>query len=249
MITKKSGLCLLQLIRSSRFDHDTETDLNYCNLQLKNTDIDIYELISLDQGQRLIRLFKKHIDNIGVETSLLSLLIEMASFDNKKKYVQIVSLVIELLDKYLLKTKRMDNINLEYRYHGIFCPWFQIKALRLLQHYPPPKDKEILKQLFQILQAIVDDTSISNDVNSSNASYSVLFEVINMIVHLHLHENIINDNIDNIIQCRLQNEAIKKVFDCLNTTKQPEYNNIRQVYKFLLCIHSFQLHCNCCFFL
>ena len=59
------------------------------------------------------------------------------------------------------------------------------------RYYPPPRNPTLYSRLLGQLGKMVDDLSKdlggkSKNVNRSNAAYSVLFEVINLIMHLNL---------------------------------------------------------------
>ena len=196
---------------------------------------------SVKNPKAIIELVTKHIDNIGVEVSLLSVLIGLATIDNEN-YDTVVSVVIDLLDKYVFnknkKSKDLDdcvdiyNVMInekEYTYHGILCPWLKLKALRLLQHYPRQikEDRQRLTRLLQILHQIIETTEITSDVNRTNASYSIFFEAMNVIIHLDLHSH--STNAAYIV---LQDKVIKKLIECIeiNRIEKTEYINIRSVY-------------------
>jgi len=70
-------------------------------------------------------------------------------------------------------------------------PWLQVKCFRFLQFYPPPQQTEKLKR---ILQTILQNTEVTTNVNKNNADHAILFEAINMIIHLNINgENMLNE--------------------------------------------------------
>ena len=88
----------------------------------------------------------------------------------------------------------------EYIYYKVPNPWLQIKLLRLLQYYPPPDNIKTIDMLNGILQAIIDSSQETprvsftvflrhrayrlQNVQHNNAQNAVLFEAINLAIHL-----------------------------------------------------------------
>lgn len=138
-------------------------------------------LPSVDRSGEIIKIATQ--SNIGVVTSVMSLLTGLATFDSAN-YGGLVPVVIDLLDQYVL----MRECAKEYIYYRTPCPWLQVKLLRALQYYPPPSEKSKLQKLYEILERIVTKTEVTSNVNKNHADHSILFEAMNVIIHLNLHE-------------------------------------------------------------
>ena len=119
---------------------------------------------------------------MGVVTSVMSLLTGLAHYDNEN-YSSLVPVAVKLLNQFVI-TRECSK---EYIYYRTPCPWLQVKLLRYLQYYPPPEEKNLLNKLHDILDRIVTKTEVTQSVNKNNADHAILFEAINVIIHLNLH--------------------------------------------------------------
>lgn len=72
----------------------------------------------------------------------------------------------------------------DYLYYGIPTPWLQIKLLRMLQFFPPPEEHALKMRVSEVLQRIIAGTEVTKNVNKNNATHSILFEAINLVIHL-----------------------------------------------------------------
>lgn len=72
----------------------------------------------------------------------------------------------------------------DYLYYGIPTPWLQIKLLRMLQFFPPPEEHALKMRVSEVLQRIISGTDVTKNVNKNNATHSILFEAINLVIHL-----------------------------------------------------------------
>lgn len=66
-----------------------------------------------------------------------------------------VGRIIRILERLV----GMREINADYTYYGIACPWLQCKALRALQYFPPPEVPNEQQTLHNILQTIIKSAS------------------------------------------------------------------------------------------
>eukprot|EP00485_Elphidium_margaritaceum_P005923 CAMPEP_0202695802 /NCGR_PEP_ID=MMETSP1385-20130828/9289_1 /ASSEMBLY_ACC=CAM_ASM_000861 /TAXON_ID=933848 /ORGANISM="Elphidium margaritaceum" /LENGTH=955 /DNA_ID=CAMNT_0049351879 /DNA_START=71 /DNA_END=2938 /DNA_ORIENTATION=- len=163
-VRKKSALCLLRLLR--------QYPENCPSPQI---------------AQQIIKLAEHR--NVGVVTSVLSLLTGLATYDSES-YGDIVPVAIRLLHQFVINRE----CSKEYIYYRTPCPWLQVKLLRILQYYPPPKDKNMLNKLHDILDRVVTKTEVTQSVNKNHADHSILFEAMNVIIHLNLHgEDMLHD--------------------------------------------------------
>lgn len=163
-VRKKSALCLLRLLRQYP---------DNCP--------------SPQVAPQIIKLAEHR--NVGVVTSVLSLLTGLATYDTLS-YESIIPVAIRLLHQFVINRE----CSKEYIYYRTPCPWLQVKLLRILQYYAPPKDKNLLNKLHDILDRIVTKTEVTQSVNKNHADHSILFEAMNVIIHLNLHgEDMLHD--------------------------------------------------------
>ncbi|EGC33198.1 hypothetical protein DICPUDRAFT_56580 [Dictyostelium purpureum] len=119
--------------------------------------------------------------DFGVLNSLMSLLIELAS-ENPTGWEPAIPKVIHLLKKIVIN----KEFPKEYVYYHIACPWLQVKLLKFLIFFPAPDDSQGGKVLTEILAAIFSqsESAKAGTVNHKNSLNAVLFEAINLIIHL-----------------------------------------------------------------
>ena len=72
----------------------------------------------------------------------------------------------------------------DYTYYKTPSPWVQCKLLRLLQYFPPSKDKGQRERLNEVLTRILTKTEVTKSVNKNNADHGILFEAVNLIIHM-----------------------------------------------------------------
>jgi len=156
-VRKKSALCLLRLLRQYP---------DNCP--------------SPQVAPQIVKLAEHR--NVGVVTSVLSLLTGLATYDTPS-YSTIIPLAIRLLHGFVINRE----CSKEYIYYRTPCPWLQVKLLRILQYYPPPKDQNLTTKLHDVLDRIVTKTEVTQSVNKNHADHSILFEAMNVIIHLNLH--------------------------------------------------------------
>ncbi|KAG0636582.1 adaptin N terminal region-domain-containing protein [Tuber brumale] len=135
-------------------------------------------IIQSEWAERIISLMDD--PDLGVALSVTSLV--MASVqDNpdayKGSYVKAA---------HRLKRVVVDNeYTPDYVYYKVPCPWIQVKLLRLLQYYPPSDDINTQNMIRESLQRILDTASDApKNVQQNNAQNAVLFEAINLAIHL-----------------------------------------------------------------
>jgi len=156
-VRKKSALCLLRLLRQYP---------DNCP--------------SPEVAPQIVKLAEHR--NVGVVTSVLSLLTGLATYDTPS-YSMIIPLAVRLLHGFVINRE----CSKEYIYYRTPCPWLQVKLLRILQYYPPPKDRNLVTKLHDVLDRIVTKTEVTQSVNKNHADHSILFEAMNVIIHLNLH--------------------------------------------------------------
>jgi len=81
----------------------------------------------------------------------------------------------------------------EYIYYRVPIPWLQCKLLRLLQYYPPTEDSTVAGTLQVVLSTILDIAQETpKNVQHSNAQNAVLFEAINLAIHLDPNSELVS---------------------------------------------------------
>ncbi|KAH8178353.1 AP-2 complex subunit alpha-2 [Sarocladium implicatum] len=145
----------------------------------------------------LLRLYRKHPDivspqwteriihlmddaDLGVALSVTSLVMTLAQ-DNLEQYKGAHAKAAARLKRIIID----GEYTTDYLYYKVPCPWLQVKLLRLLQYFPPSEDTHVRDMIRESLQKILSlamDTS--KNVQQNNAQNAVLFEAINLIIHL-----------------------------------------------------------------
>lgn len=118
--------------------------------------------------------------DMGVALSVTSLVAALAQKDPdayKGSYIK----ACQRLRKVVIDQEYSGD----YVYYKVPCPWLQVKLLRLLQYFPPSEDEHIRGLLRDSLQRILDNAmETPKNVQQNNAQNAVLFEAINLIIHL-----------------------------------------------------------------
>ncbi|KAH8670199.1 Adaptor protein-like protein complex AP-2 [Tricladium varicosporioides] len=169
----------------------------------------------------LLRLYRKHPDivqpqwaeriislmddvDMGVALSVTSLVMALAQ-DNPEQYK----------GSYVKAASRMKRILVDgeyaqdYLYYKVPCPWIQVKMLRLLQYFPPSDDTHVRELIRESLQKILNlALEMPKNVQQNNAQNAVLFEAINLIIHLDTEQALmkqISTRLGKFIQSRETN--------------------------------------------
>ncbi|PKS12222.1 hypothetical protein jhhlp_001521 [Lomentospora prolificans] len=169
----------------------------------------------------LLRLYRKHQDivqpqwaeriislmddpDIGVALSVTSLVMTLAQ-DNLDHYKGAYAKAAGRLKRILVD----GEFTQDYLYYKVPCPWLQIKLLRLLQYFPPSEDTHVRNMIRDALQKILDTAmEPTKNVQQNNAQNAVLFEAINLIIHLDTEETLmkqISSRLGKFIQSRETN--------------------------------------------
>lgn len=145
----------------------------------------------------LLRLYRKHPDivqpqwseriislmddqDMGVALSVTSLVMALAQ-DNPEQYHGAYAKAASKLKRILVD----HDYEPDYLYYKVPCPWLQVKLLRLLQYFPPAEDTHIRELIRESLQKILNlAMEMPKNVQQNNAQNAVLFEAINLIIHL-----------------------------------------------------------------
>jgi len=117
--------------------------------------------------------------NIGVLTSVSSLVLGILQ-NGTEGWEAAAPKAARTLTRLVLN-KDYSN---DYLYYGIPTPWLQIKLLKMLQFYPPPEEHALKMRVTEVLQRIVAGTDVTKNVNKNNSTHAVLFEAINLVIHM-----------------------------------------------------------------
>ncbi|ORY35736.1 adaptin N terminal region-domain-containing protein [Naematelia encephala] len=116
----------------------------------------------------------------GVALTVTTLVTAMAQ-GNLEAFSGCYQKAVDRLDRIIFD----GDYPAEYVYYKVPNPWLQIRLLRLLQYYPPPDNPQVLDTLNSVLQAIIDmSQETPRNVQHNNAQNAVLFEAINLAIHI-----------------------------------------------------------------
>ncbi|KNG49460.1 ap-2 complex subunit alpha [Stemphylium lycopersici] len=151
----------------------------------------------------LLRLYRKHpaivqhewaeriislMDDLdmGVALSVTSLVTALVQ-DNTEQYKGSYVKAANRLKRIVVDNECAEG----YFYYKVPCPWILVKLLKLLQYYPPPEDSHIRKLIREALQKIMDSAlEMPKNVQQNNAQNAVLFEAINLVIHLDTEQDL-----------------------------------------------------------
>ncbi|CAF0755718.1 unnamed protein product [Didymodactylos carnosus] len=151
-----------------------------CLLRLHRTSSDALQMNTEWTGRIIHLLNDQHL---GVATAAVSL-IEALVKRNPEEYKGCVNLAVSRLSRIV--TSSYTDFQ-DYTYYFVPAPWLCVKLLRVLQNYPPPDDPSIRSRLNECLDTILNKAQEplkSKKVQHSNARNAVLFEAINLIIHM-----------------------------------------------------------------
>lgn len=169
----------------------------------------------------LLRLYRKHPDivqpqwaeriislmddpDMGVALSVTSLVMALAQ-DNPEQYKGCYVKAAHRMKKIMVDEEYAQD----YLYYKVPCPWIQVKLLRLMQYFPPSQDTHVRELIRESLQKILNlALEMPKNVQQNNAQNAVLFEAINLIIHLDTEQALmrqISQRLGKFIQSRETN--------------------------------------------
>ncbi len=161
-------------------------------------------IIQMEWAERIVSLMDD--PDMGVTLSVTSLVMALAQ-DNLEQYKGCYVKAARRLMRIVVA----DECPSDYLYYKVPCPWLQVKFLRLLQYYPPsgtlhafsswfvpqltifsPEDTHVRDLIRQSLRKILDAAmEMPKNVQQNNAQNAVLFEAINLIIHLDTEQDLV----------------------------------------------------------
>ncbi|KAF2398276.1 Adaptor protein-like protein complex AP-2 [Trichodelitschia bisporula] len=169
----------------------------------------------------LLRLFRKFPSIVQPEWA--ERIISLMDDSDMGVALSVTSLVIALVQEnpeqfkasYVKAARRLKAIavdgecSVDYLYYKVPCPWIQVKLLKLLQYYPPSDDSHIRDLVRESLKRIMDSAmEMPKNVQQNNAQNAVLFEAINLIIHMDTERDLmvqISTRLGKFIQSRETN--------------------------------------------
>jgi AP-2 complex subunit alpha len=169
----------------------------------------------------LLRLYRKHPTIIQREWA--ERIVSLMDDPDMGVVLSVTSLVMALIQdspdaykgSYVKAAQRLKKIVIDldispdYIYYKVPCPWIQVKFLKLLQYYPPSEDSHVRDIIRESLQAIMQAaTETPKNVQQNNAQNAVLFEAINLLIHLDTEHQLmiqISSKLGKFIQSRETN--------------------------------------------
>lgn len=133
-------------------------------------------LPAADWAGRLAALLEER--DPGVLLGLTTLLLGIAS-RNYEGFEACVPRLVHILDR--LKARDVPQ---DYTYYGLASPWLQVRALRVLQYFPPPEDPALLRALRDTIKRILAGNEQAKNPNKNNAVHAVVFEAVAVAVGL-----------------------------------------------------------------
>lgn len=169
----------------------------------------------------LLRLYRKHPSIIQSEWA--ERIVSLMDDPDMGVALSVTSLVMTLVQdspdqykaSYTKAARRLKAIVVDgdcaadYLYYKVPCPWIQVKLLKLLQYYPPSEDTHIRRLIRDALTNIMESAmDMPKNVQQNNAQNAVLFEAINLVIHLDSERDLmiqISSRLGKFIQARETN--------------------------------------------
>eukprot|EP00803_Ostreobium_quekettii_P002464 evm.model.scf_1061.2 EVM.evm.TU.scf_1061.2 scf_1061:6281-18352(+) len=172
VIRKKAALALLRLFRKMPLDA---------------------EIIQPSQYAGKIAALLEERD-IGLLLAVVTLLLGVVSRASSAGYEACHSRVVKILQRSVFD----KDVGQEYTYYGIPSPWLQVKALRVLQYFPPSEDPAIVSKLSDILGNIINGANTVKNPNKNNALHAILFEAIALCLHLDIDRSLLTASVAHV---------------------------------------------------
>ncbi|KAL1988556.1 hypothetical protein VTN96DRAFT_8951 [Rasamsonia emersonii] len=159
-------------------------------------------IVQQEWAERIISLMDD--PDLGVTLSVTSLVMALVQA-NPEQYKGSYVKAAQRLKKIVVD----NEVPADYFYYRVPCPWLQVKLLRLLQYYPPSEDTHVRQLIRESLQQIMHNAmDTPKNVQQNNAQNAVLFEAINLLIHLDTEHDLmmqISARLGKFIQSRETN--------------------------------------------
>lgn len=159
-------------------------------------------IVQAEWTERMISIMDDQ--DMGVALSVTSLIMTLAQ-DDPEQYRNCYVKAAQRLKKVVVDSECPGD----YFYYKVPCPWIQVKLLRMLQYFPPSEDTHTRALIRESLQRIMDNAmDIPKNVQQNNAQNAVLFEAINLVIHLDTEQELmvqISARLGKFIQSRETN--------------------------------------------
>lgn len=159
-------------------------------------------IVRREWAERIISIMDD--PDMGVALSVTSLVMALAQ-DMPEEYRGSYVKAAQRLKKIVVD----NDIAPDYLYYRVPCPWIQVKLLRLLQYYPPSEDSHVRQIIRESLaQMMASAMETPKNVQQNNAQNAILFEAINLLIHLDSEHNLmlqISSRLGKYIQSRETN--------------------------------------------
>lgn len=167
-------------------------------------------IIPASKADRIVALLDD--PSFGVATSASSLVIALVQ-DDPESYKMAYGKVVRRLQQLVFERVCPD----EYLYYKVPVPWLFVKLFKLLQYYPPSTDETVQIALRKVIHKVVESNAVpSKNIQQNNAQNAVLFEVINLAIHLDVDPSVM-ERIVNILGQFLTSSETNIRYLALNT--------------------------------
>ncbi|ANB14334.1 Apl3p [Sugiyamaella lignohabitans] len=131
-------------------------------------------------------------EDLGVATSVVSLVIALVQ-DNPEDFKMSYGKAVRRLQALVFQKEYSPD----YVYYEVPAPWLFIKLFRLLQYYPPTTDEAVEAAIRKVIFKVVDMNAVPvENIQQNNAQNAVLFEVINLAIHLEVDAILLDRIVD-----------------------------------------------------
>ncbi|KAL8804264.1 MAG: hypothetical protein Q9200_005892 [Gallowayella weberi] len=135
-------------------------------------------IVQQEWAERIISLMDD--PDMGVALSVTSLVMALAQ-DQPESYKGAYVKAAQRLKKIVVD----NDVAPDYVYYKVPCPWIQVKLLRLMQYFSPSEDTHVRSLVRESIQQILHEAMLMpKNVQQNNAQNAVLFEAINLVIHL-----------------------------------------------------------------
>ncbi|KAA0177391.1 hypothetical protein FNF27_01169 [Cafeteria roenbergensis] len=129
-----------------------------------------------DYTSRLIDMLE--LPTLGEKQAVLCLILGVLAKNGVEHFAPLLPRLITMLNAVAVDS----HADPHYVYHKVACPWYRVRILRALRHFPFPTDKTVQVPLTDVLTDVLRGTPVTKSLNHNNASHAILFEAINIVI-------------------------------------------------------------------